>query len=339
VRRAGNRAGLRVFISGVHSGPNPMPGVGIARCLRAAFPEACLVAVDYSARSSGLLWKDFNDCIVRPPWHAIDPAAHVAFVADVLARGEIWLSGLDLELRLLARHFRNRPNLPCPLLPALKIAAKPPGGVGKRLGLALPPFFPIGSSSDAVLGRFCREQGWPVWVKGSAYGAVPIWSWYELVPAVSRLAEVWGGREQLFLQAHVEGQDVTVAFAAWRGRFLGAALLEKLERTLEGKAWSGRVSRVPDDLERRLRTFVRVMRWSGGGEIECVRDPFSRLWLLECNPRFPAWIYGAALAGSNLPARLIEAAAGKKEVAGPIPSPRTFTRVVLESPALYNAPA
>lgn len=333
MRTAGKSSRLRIFISGVHSGPNPSPGVGTARCLRAVFPNACLVAVDYSARSGGLLWNDFTECIVRPPWHAIDPAEHVAFVAGVLASGAIWLSGLDLELRLLARHFRNRSNLPCPSLAALKIASKPPGGIGKRLGLTLPPFFSVGSSSDAVLGRFCREQGWPVWVKGPAYGAIPIWSWYEMAPAVSRMAEAWGGREHLFLQTHVEGQDVTIAFAAWRGRLLGAAFLEKLERTVEGKAWSGRVSGVPADLERRLRTFVRVTRWSGGGEIECVRDPFSRLWLLECNPRFPAWIYGAALAGSNLPARLIEAATGKKGIAGPIRSPRTFTRVVLESPA------
>ena len=333
MKGTGGNSSLRIFISGVHSGPNPSPGVGTARCLRSAFPKARLVAVDYSASSGGLLWNDFDDCLVRPPWHAVDPAEHVAFVADVLAGGAIWLSGLDLELRLLARHFRNRPNLPCPPLPALKIAAKPPAEIGKRLGVTLPPFLPVGSSSDTVLGRFCREQGWPVWVKGPAYGAVPIWSWYEMVPAVRRMAEAWGGREHLFLQTHVEGQDVTIAFAAWRGRLLGAAFLEKLERTAEGKAWSGRVSGVPADLEVRLRTFVRATRWSGGGEIECVRDPFSRLWLLECNPRFPAWIYGATLAGYNLPASLIEAMTGEKGLAGRPRSRQTFTRVVLESPA------
>ncbi len=326
-------ARLRIYVSGVHSGPNPSPGVGVARCLRAAFPRASLIAVDYSTSSGGLRWNDFTDCIVRPPWHAIDPEEHVSFVADILDRGEIWLSGLDLELRLLAKHFRNRRTLPCPPLSALKMAAKPPAEVGRRLGLKLPPFFRIASSSDAVLGKFCRQHGWPVWVKGPAYGAVPIWSWYDMAPMVRRMAELWGDRRSLFLQSHVEGQDMTIAFAAWRGRLLGAAFLEKLERTAEGKAWSGRVVGVPADLERRLRSFVRATRWSGGGEIECVRDPFSRLWLLECNPRFPAWIYGATLAGYNLPALLVEAVAGERGVPGKTRARGIFTRVVLESPA------
>lgn len=328
-----NATGLRIFISGVHSGPNPMPGVGVARCLRMAFPRARLVAVDYSTQSSGLRWPDFDESVVRPPWHAVDPAAHVAFVSRVLDRGHVWLSGLDLELRVLARHIGTLSNLPCPSPAALKMALKPPGLLARRLGLTVPPFRRVEGSSDADLGQFCREQGWPVWVKGSAYGAFPIWSWYEMIPAVHRMAELWGGRKQVFLQAHVEGQDVTVAFAAWRGRFLGAAFLEKLERTPEGKAWSGRVSPVPESFERRLRAFLRITRWSGGGEIECVRDPCAGWWLLECNPRFPAWIYGAALAGLNLPARLIEAASGVREVAGSIRESRTFTRVVLESPA------
>ena len=36
-----------VFISGLYSGPSPSAGLGVARSLRAAFPSAHLVGVDY----------------------------------------------------------------------------------------------------------------------------------------------------------------------------------------------------------------------------------------------------------------------------------------------------
>jgi predicted ATP-grasp superfamily ATP-dependent carboligase len=213
------------------------------------------------------------------------------------------------------------------------MSAKPPVQLGKLLDFPIPPFLAFAGSSDEGLSRFCRLHGWPIWVKGPEYDAVPVWSWYEMAPVVQRLSRAWGGRDRLFLQAHVEGQDVTMAFAAWEGKLLGAAFLEKLDRTYEGKAWSGRVSRLPGDLEHALRKFVRATRWSGGGEIECVRDPQLRLWLLECNPRFPAWIYGATQAGLNLPAMLVQAVTRRRAVASRKTRSETFTRVVLEVPA------
>lgn len=324
---------LRLYISGVHGGANPSPGVGIARSLRTAFPDAHLVAVDYSPGSSGLGWPDFDEGLVRPPWQAIDLKAHVAFVASLTARGAIWLSGLDLEIRLLAQRLRPRAGLPLPPWTTIQMAAKPPFRLGRLMGVGLPPFFPLAEADDVELGQFCRLHGWPLWVKGTHYDAVPIWSWYEAGPVIAQLAEAWGGKDQLFLQAHAAGQDVTIAFAAWRGELLGTAFLEKLDRTQQGKVWSGQVSRVPPELERRLRRLVRLTKWSGGGELECVRDQQGNLWLLECNPRFPAWIYGAAQAGYNLPALLVQAITGRSGAKRTQRNKTSFTRVVVEVPA------
>lgn len=325
---------LRIYVSGVHGGPNPSPGVGIARSLRAAYPDAHLVAVDYASHSSGLLWPDFNACLIRPPWHAVALKAHAAFVMSHLARGSIWISGLDPELRLLARHVRTARPTPWPSARALKMAVKPPLGVAAHLDLPVPPFHPVAPASEQDFSRFCRLHGWPLWIKGTSYDAVPVWSWHETGPVISLLAAAWGGRDQLFAQAHVDGQDVTVAFAAWQGELLDAALLEKIDRTQQGKVWSGRISSVPEDLRRRLRRFLRAVRWSGGGEIECVLDRRGRLWLIECNPRFPAWIYAAAQAGCNLPALLVETMTGTRARTSRKLRSATFTRVVTEVPAL-----
>src|SRR5262245_53812343 len=112
--------GPRIFVSGVHSGTNPSPGIGVARCLRETFPDARLVAVDYSPYSAGLAWADFDERVVRPSWRAGGARGHVAYVRAALARGDVWLSVLDLELRLLATQIGSRRGLLCPPLRALR---------------------------------------------------------------------------------------------------------------------------------------------------------------------------------------------------------------------------
>ncbi len=37
---------MKIYISGLYSGTNPQPGIGIARSLRAAYPGATLVGVE-----------------------------------------------------------------------------------------------------------------------------------------------------------------------------------------------------------------------------------------------------------------------------------------------------
>ena len=63
-----NADGLTCYVSGVHSGPNPSPGLGVARSLREAFPHARLVGVDYSVESSGLHSEVFDQLWVQRPW-------------------------------------------------------------------------------------------------------------------------------------------------------------------------------------------------------------------------------------------------------------------------------
>jgi diaminopimelate decarboxylase len=83
--------------------------------------------------------------------------------------------------------------------------------------------------------------------------------------------------------------------------------------------------------------MIRDLNWTGGGELEMVRDADGKLWLLEMNPRFPAWVHGSTIAGTNLPALLVEGATG---VAAQRPQPGRgeFTRVVVEVPVRSEFP-
>jgi carbamoyl-phosphate synthase large subunit len=56
---------------------------------------------------------------------------------------------------------------------------------------------------------------------------------------------------------------------------------------------------------------MRQTRWRGPCELEMIRNEKGNLYLIEMNPRFPAWIYLACGAGQNHPEALVHMALGR----------------------------
>jgi diaminopimelate decarboxylase len=327
---------MKIFISGLYSGTNPQPGVGIARSLRAAYPAATLVGVEYSNRCSGIHWQDLDDTWLQPPWEYIDLDAYAFQIKEHLDKGVLWISGVDLEIMWLSSVFPNgHPNLLTPLAFSLKRISKPAVEAHQGLPVKIPEFIST-EQSDWDLHSFCRDHGWKVWLKGPYYEAVRTSSWdvFERVRAV--LTQAWS-TERLFLQAHITGYEESVCFCAYQGELVDAVYMRKRELTEEGKTWAGEVTDLPENFTEPLRKIVRELNWTGGAELEMVRDPSGQLWLLECNPRFPAWIHGSSITGRNLPAAIIEHVTGikAKTFAG---TGDEFTRVVLEIPVRKEYP-
>ena len=65
-----------VYVSGLYSGPSPSAGVGTARAIRAAFPDARVVGVDYWHGSSGLHHEVFDALWLLPSWEYLDRDTH-----------------------------------------------------------------------------------------------------------------------------------------------------------------------------------------------------------------------------------------------------------------------
>jgi diaminopimelate decarboxylase len=240
-----------------------------------------------------------------------------------------WLvSGLDLEVRLFAGLEHGR--ILVPPNSALFDVAKPELRAARSIPVRVPNWLPL-VAGEREIQSFCRRHDWRVWVKGPAYESRPAGSWQELRAQARSLERTWSA-DGLFVQAHVSGEEVSVAFAAHRGELLAAVLLEKHEVTDQGKVWTGAVGPVPEFFTAALRRVLHDLQWTGGGELEFVRDRSGELWLFDWNPRFPAWIHAATLAGHNLPGALLEAATGIRAQATR-PSSGEFVRQVIEVPA------
>jgi diaminopimelate decarboxylase len=111
-----------------------------------------------------------------------------------------------------------------------------------------------------------------------------------------------------------------------------------------GKVWSGDIEPVPANLTAALAQFTAVTHWTGGGEIEYIEEMTAQAqpgrfvpadcvlaatgdehttaqatrvnrWVVDFNPRFPAWIFASTYAGCNLPALLVQAALRAQQTA------------------------
>ncbi|HUT60444.1 MAG TPA: hypothetical protein VNA25_21580 [Phycisphaerae bacterium] len=244
------------------------------------------------------------------------------------------ISGLDLEVRWLAN--LGIPGVLVPPPRALDHTAKPATAVAATLGLRVPEFISLDEEETDLL-RFCRWYDWDLWVKGPNYEAIRVRRWDDVLAARDMLRDTWG-EKGLYLQAHVEGQEVAVAFAAYRGELLDAVFMEKRLLVEGGKTWAGHVRECPELLCEKIAGVLSNIGWMGGGEVECVKDCQGALWLIDWNPRFPAWIHGSTLAGHNLPAALVGRATGLEPQRPCQRIADQFIRVTLEVPVRDGLP-
>jgi diaminopimelate decarboxylase len=327
---------MKIYVSGLYSGGNPQPGVGIVRSLRQGYPDATIVGVEYSNRVAGIHWNELDELFIQRPWDELDLDLYAGRVKEVLDAGGLWISGSDLEAMWLASIFpEGHPNLLAPPMAALKRIAKPAVEAHEGLPVRIPTYVST-DLSDWELHAFCREHNWRLWLKGPYYDAARVPSWDTFTAVRNALTKVWA-TDKLFLQAHVSGYEESVMLSAYRGELLGCVSMRKRDVTAEGKTWAGDIAEVDPDFERPLRRIVRELNWTGGGELEMVRDAAGQRWLLEMNPRFPAWVHGATIGGFNLPALLVQGATGIKARKAEVQASE-FTRVVLEVPVREDFP-
>lgn len=327
---------MEIYISGLYSGTNPQPGVGIARSLRTAYPQAKLVGVEYSNRCSGIHWQDFDEILLQRPWEELNLTKHAEEIKKILDSGGLWISSIDLEIMWFGHIFpKGHPNLLTPPLSALELIAKPAIAAHKGLPVKIPPFVTT-EISDWDLHAFCRANDWKVWLKGPYYEAVRTRNWTEFEEKRDILSSAWA-TEKLYLQKHISGYEESITISAYKGELLDCVKMRKRDLTELSKTWAGDISEVEEEILAPLRETIRKINWTGGAELEMMRDADDTLWLLEINPRFPAWIHGATITGRNIPASLVERATGISAAESPVLA-EEFTRVVMEIPVRSEFP-
>lgn len=306
---------MNVAVTGLNNVDNPGPGVPVIRALRESG--------EFDGRIIGLLYD------------TLEPGAYITAVADASYVIPYPSAGLDhLFDRLAVIHEREKIDVIIPTLDSelngfIKLAPKL-----KALGIRmfLPEKEQLNLRAKDKLGDFCREHqitvpenilatsvqdlhtiqshfDYPVAVKGIFYDAVIANNFDEAVSAFHKLSAKWG--LPIVVQEFVNGDEYNVCALGNNGTTVGAVAMKKLYITDKGKGWSGITIREPA-LMALTEKVIGALKWNGGLELEFVKDKATNAYyLLEINPRFPAWVYLTAAAGQNLPLAALKLALGE----------------------------
>jgi carbamoyl-phosphate synthase large subunit len=327
-----DKLAVTVAVTGMNATDNPAPGVAVARSLRAEPNFAGrVIGFGYDTLDPGFYAEGLLDGGAILPY----PSAGREALRDRLHRLraemgiEVLVPTLDSELRavlaLAAELEQAGTRTFLPSLDSLERASKAHlPRLGEDGRIAIPPSEPI-LSADAV-GKLGSKFGYPLVVKGVYYGATIAHNESDATSAFHRYAAQWG--LPIIVQKFIPGEEYNVAaLGDGQGNTAGAVAMRKTMLTDKGKGWCG-VAIDNEKLTELTERVIGALAWRGPLEVEILRDAHSgEYYVIEINPRFPAWIYLSAGAGLNLPYLAVRLALGLP-LPNPLPKYRAGTMFV-----------
>jgi carbamoyl-phosphate synthase large subunit len=177
---------------------------------------------------------------------------------------------------------------------------------GEKYKIKVPKSRPITRIQE--LKELEEDYDYPMVIKGKFYDASIAFSFEQAQIYFNKIASKWG--LPIVVQEYIRGTEVNVvALGDGRGNTIGAVPMKKQYITDKGKAWGGITLDDPKMLEL-THDIIGQTHWRGGMELELIRTDKKELYLIEINPRLPAWVYLAVGAGQNLPEALVKLALG-----------------------------
>ncbi len=344
------RGDVAVGVSGISAFELTQPGLGVARCLRAAPEVGRVIGLAYTANDTGLFRSELFDACCRIPIDQTpeNEAAADENMFDHLQRIrrrhglDVVIPNLDMEID---RFHRIAPELERAgirtLLPALasqrklsKLGLSKLSGSHSLGALEFPETMSVRSRRD--LAAAWKRFGTPMILKGVTARAARVYTSEQAEVVWSRFKEE--GETTVLAQPLVFGEEFGVGLVCDRSaRLIESLPLKKLVMCERGKTWSAISTPLPKVVEQLAELMAKV-GWHGPADVELIRDSTTeRMSLIEINPRFPAWIGYAEMIDVNLPRQLVLAALDRPPAAAAAPDGRhqdlVFMRTAEEIPA------
>ncbi|MDO7844787.1 ATP-grasp domain-containing protein [Hymenobacter sp. M29] len=306
------RPRLTVAVTGLNATDSPGPGVAVIRALRETVDfDLRVIGLSYEALEPGIYLRDMVDRTYQLPYPSAGTAALLERLQYIKEQEDVavLIPNFDAEL---FNFIKLEPQLRAlgirTFLPTLaQLEARDKLNLpafGAAHGLHVPASRPLLHAGELLAAA--EELGWPLVLKGRYYDAAVVHSLVQAEQAFGRLAGQWG--VPLIAQQFVAGQEINIAgLGDGHGRALSVVPMRKLTITDKGKAWAG-ITLEDEALLALARRFAEATKWRGGFELEIMRAATGELFIMEINPRFPAWIYLTAAAGQNQPAALLRLA-------------------------------
>jgi carbamoyl-phosphate synthase large subunit len=300
---------ITVAISGINAVDNPGPGTGIARSLKESGLDIRTVGLAYDAMEPGHFMHWIMDKSYILPWPSCTPEAYFDRLLYICQKEDVKviIPALDVEIPM---YFNIAPQLrahgievllPSPESFNLRDKTKLVE-LGPQLGLKTPRTLVMKSPDELLQAE--TDFGYPLMVKGPFYEAAKVYNRTEAYKMFYEYAAKWG--YPIMAQEFISGEEYNViGLGDGKGNDLGQVSIKKMLVTKLGKIWTNVSIRNPK-LTEFATSFVKQSGWAGGYELELMQKFGTEdFYLIEINPRFPAWVYMATGCGVNLPERLV----------------------------------
>ncbi len=309
-----NKPVFTIGVTGMNAIDSPGSGVGVIRAIReSADFDVRIIGLVYESLEPGIYMEGIADKSYMIPYPSAGRESllkRLTYIHDK-EHLDLLIPNFDAELynfiSLMPVFKKMKIKTFLPSLKKLEAIDKLHlHEFGKKFGYNVPKTHFLSSISQ--IGEIEDDFEYPVVVKGKFYEAYIAHNPEQVTGFFHKLNAKWG--LPVIIQEFIHGTEIDIAaLGDGKGRTIGAIPMRKLYITDKGKAWSGIVIDDPA-LLKLTRKFTRDSRWKGGFELEIMRNEQEELYIMEINPRFPAWIYTTAPAGQNLPAALVNLAMG-----------------------------
>lgn len=306
---------LVIAVTALNAIDSPGPGVAVIRAIRECPDfEARIIGLSYEALEPGLYMHDLVDKTYQIPYPSAGTDSLLARLEYIHTEEklEIIIPNFDAELFnfIKLRDTLHVMGIRTFLPELVQFEARDKMKLvdfGKQNGFMVP--------KDRILHEFRElkqmeeELEYPVVVKGKFYDAIIANSYDQVEKAFLKILAKWG--LPIILQEFIKGTEINIAaLGDGKGNAISIIPMRKLYITDKGKAWAG-ITLDDDRLVELARKFITATRWRGGCELEVMLTDDGKPFIMEVNPRFPAWIYLTAAAGQNQPASLVKMAMGE----------------------------
>ncbi|WP_286833532.1 MULTISPECIES: ATP-grasp domain-containing protein [unclassified Proteiniphilum] len=308
---------ITVAVTGLNNIDSPGPGIPVIRALKESKEfEVRIIGLSYETLEPGIYMHHLVDSVYQLPLPTAGSAVLKERLRYIAGREpiDVLIPNFDAELHnfiKLQKELKSELGI-ATFLPSheqFEERQKPElSRFGDKYGVRVPQNHMISQVSE--IKKLEDELDYPMVIKGRYYDAYIASSYEQASSYFYKIVAKWG--YPVIVQEFIPGTEVNVtAIGDGQGNCIGAIPMRKLYITDKGKAWSG-ISLEDEELLAISRHVIEKSCWRGGCELEFIKTKKNEYYLLEMNPRFPAWVYLANGCGQNHAEALLKMALGKK---------------------------
>lgn len=307
---------LNIAVTGLNNTDNPGPGVPVIRGLRDSKEmDVRIIGLAYENLEPGIYMENIVDKTYQIPYPSSGSDDFIERIKYIHQKEKIdvIIPNFDAELYTFMKAEKSLNELGIRLfLPTIeqyeeRSKANLPE-FGDKYGIKVPKSKTITSYSD--ISNLRNDFDYPLLVKGKFYDAYLAYNPEQVINHFNKITAKWG--VPVIIQEFIRGTEVNViALGDGLGNTIAAVPMRKQYITDKGKAWGG-ITLGDERMLNLTRKLIEQSKWRGAMELELIKTVNNEFYLIEINPRIPAWVYLAVGAGQNIPEAVVKLALGKK---------------------------